>query len=40
MSSAIDWLAIGVPTTGASLTGVMVRLNVSDALSEPSLAPP
>ena len=38
VSSAIDWLPIGVPATGASLTGVIVSLNVSEALSEPSLA--
>ena len=30
--------AIGVLTTGASLTGSMVSLKVSEALSEPSLA--
>ena len=38
VSSAIDWLPTGVPTTGASLTGVTVSLNVSEALNEPSLA--
>ena len=38
VSSGVVWSAIGVLTTGASLTGSMVSVNVSETVSEPSLA--